>query len=144
MPSVGSLWGRGSGTYAQVGSEPESPDCAPAGGKGTDFGHIVNRGTGEGMAGTVEPIPPWEGDLGVERLLTGLREALRPGNHRPAPVSRVEIPKPEGTKRPSGIPTVKDRVVQQAAKLILGPRFEVDIRDCFGEIDHEQLLDPVG
>ncbi|HEX3566759.1 MAG TPA: group II intron reverse transcriptase/maturase [Acidimicrobiales bacterium] len=71
-----------------------------------------------------------EDDYGVERLLTELRNALRAGNYRPAPVRRVEIPKPDGTKRPLGIPTVKDRVVQQATKLILEPIFEADFLPC--------------
>jgi RNA-directed DNA polymerase len=71
-----------------------------------------------------------EDDYGVERLLTELQAALRAGNYRPAPVRRVEIPKPDGTKRPLGIPTVKDRVVQQATKLVLEPIFEADFLDC--------------
>jgi RNA-directed DNA polymerase len=69
-------------------------------------------------------------DYGVERMLTELRESLRAGNYRPKPVLRVEIPKPDGTKRPLGIPTVKDRVCQQAAKLVLEPIFEADFLDC--------------
>ena len=71
-----------------------------------------------------------EDDYGVERLLTELRDALRAGNYHPAPVRRVEIPKPDGTKRPLGIPTVKDRVVQQATKLVLEPLFEADFLPC--------------
>ena len=67
---------------------------------------------------------------GVERLLTELRDALRAGNYRPAPVRRAEIPKPDGSKRPLGIPTVKDRVVQQATKFVLEPIFEADFLPC--------------
>jgi len=63
---------------------------------------------------------------GVERMLRQLQERLDGGRYRPAPVRRVEIPKPDGGKRPLGIPTVRDRVAQQAAKLVLEPIFEAD------------------
>ncbi len=70
------------------------------------------------------------GDYGVERMLAELQDDLRAGNYRPAPVRRVEIPKPDGSKRPLGIPTVKDRVCQQAAKIVLEPIFEADFLPC--------------
>jgi RNA-directed DNA polymerase len=65
-------------------------------------------------------------EYGVERMLAELQALLQQGSYRPAPVRRVEIPKPDGGKRPLGIPTVCDRVVQQAAKLVLEPIFEAD------------------
>ncbi len=66
----------------------------------------------------------------VERMLAELQSRLRAGNYHPAPVRRVEIPKPDGKFRPLGIPTVTDRVCQQAAKLVLEPIFEADFLPC--------------
>lgn len=69
-------------------------------------------------------------DYGVDRMLRELRHDLREGRYRPAPARRVEIPKPRGGKRPLGIPTVRDRVVQAAAKIVLEPIFEADFMSC--------------
>jgi RNA-directed DNA polymerase len=67
---------------------------------------------------------------GVDRMLRELRYDLRSGRYRPAPARRVDIPKPRGGVRPLGIPTVRDRVAQAAAKLVLEPIFEADFVSC--------------
>ena len=66
---------------------------------------------------------------GLEKWLTGLREGLISKTYRADPVRRVMIPKPGGGERPLGIPTIRDRVVQTAAKLVLEPIFEADFED---------------
>src|SRR6266487_1657427 len=65
-------------------------------------------------------------ERGLEEWLRGLRTELVERTYRPAPVRRVLIPKPGGGERPLGIPTIRDRVVQTAAKLVLEPIFEAD------------------
>jgi RNA-directed DNA polymerase len=71
-----------------------------------------------------------ENEYGVHRMLGELQRDLREGCYRPAPARRVDIPKPQGGKRPLGIPAVRDRVAQQAAKLVLEPIFEADFAPC--------------
>jgi RNA-directed DNA polymerase len=66
---------------------------------------------------------------GLEAWLAGLREDLVSKIYRPDPVRRVMIPKPGGGERPLGIPTIRDRVIQTAAKLVLEPIFEADFED---------------
>jgi RNA-directed DNA polymerase len=67
---------------------------------------------------------------GAERFLEELGGVLRAGEYRPSATLRRYIPKADGKQRPLGIPTVRDRVVQMAAKLVLEPIFEADFLPC--------------
>jgi len=67
---------------------------------------------------------------GVEVYLAELAEDLKAERYRPSPVLRVEIPKPEGRTRGLGIPIVRDRIVQQACKIVIEPLFEASFVAC--------------
>jgi RNA-directed DNA polymerase len=87
----------------------------------------------QGSAGVDEiTIKEIEGQ-GIEPFLKGIQTYLKEGRYHPSPVKRIHIPKPDGTKRPLGIPTIRDRVIQMAAKIVIEPVFEADFKpDSYG------------
>jgi RNA-directed DNA polymerase len=83
-------------------------------------------------------------ESGLEAWLAALAAELRGETYRPQAVRRVRIPKPDGGERLLGIPTVRDRVVQQAAKLVLEPIFEADFEpNAYGYRPKRGALDAV-
>jgi RNA-directed DNA polymerase len=93
------------------------------------WAQVAGNGGSAGVDGiTIEEIESSPG--GPEALVAELHQSLKAGTYRPRAVQRVYIPKPDGRLRPLGIPTVRDRVVQTAAKLILEPIFEADFMEC--------------
>jgi group II intron reverse transcriptase/maturase len=85
-----------------------------------------NRGSAGLDAQTIAGVEHY----GVDRFLEEVGGVLRAGEYRPSATLRRYIPKADGKQRPLGIPTVRDRVVQMAAKLVLEPIFEADFLPC--------------
>ena len=84
----------------------------------------------KGAAGVDETTLRSIEEQGVTQFLEGIQADLKAGRYRPSPVKRRWIPKADGKQRPLGIPTVRDRVVQMAAKLVIEPIFEADFQPC--------------
>src|SRR5580692_10308819 len=92
---------------------------------------VAVRGN-NGAPGTGKITLAAAGEYGVTRLLGGLAAELEEGRYRPMPARRVYIPKPgvPDEKRPLSIPSVRDRIVQAAVKIVLEPVFEADFLPC--------------
>ena len=86
----------------------------------------ANKGSSGEDGITIEDIEA----KGVDRYLTEIQVEMKSGNYQPMPVRRVMIPKPDGSQRPLGISSVKDRIVQMATKIAIEPVFEADFKDC--------------
>jgi len=100
----------------------------------------ANRGAPGGDGVTFAEIEA----AGVEEWLSGIREELREKRYKPMPVRRVTIPKPGGGERPLGIPTIRDRVVQTAVKLVIEPVLEADLSPyTFGYRPQKSALDAI-
>ncbi|ATY84460.1 group II intron reverse transcriptase/maturase [Kyrpidia spormannii] len=87
----------------------------------------ANRGSAGVDGVTIRHIVQGYGEI---RFVREIQELLMKGKYRPMPVRRKEIPKADGKTRPLGIPTIRDRVAQMAAKIVLEPIFEADFKDC--------------
>lgn len=91
------------------------------------WGEVRHNGGTAGVDGVnIEDIER----QGVEEFLERIARDLKANTYKPRPVLRVCIPKPDGRRRPLGIPTVRDRVVQQACKIVVEPIFEANFQAC--------------
>jgi len=86
-----------------------------------------NRGSGGVDGQTIEEIVH---QYGERNFLNELYKELKSKSYHPQAVRRIYIQKGDGKQRPLGIPTIKDRVVQMATKLVIEPIFEADFQDC--------------
>lgn len=86
----------------------------------------ANRGSAGIDAMTISYITE---QYGEDRFVKETCGQLKNGTYRPSPVRRVDIPKGDGRTRPLGIPTVRDRLVQMSAKIVLESIFEADFKD---------------
>lgn len=86
----------------------------------------ANRGSAGVDEMTIEAVQ----QRGAKDFVEELSRQLREGSYKPAAVKRVYIPKADGRLRPLGIPTLRDRVVQQACRIVIEPIFEANFQDC--------------
>jgi group II intron reverse transcriptase/maturase len=84
----------------------------------------------KGSAGVDEQTIVDIENIGVEKILEEIQIQLSEGIYNPPPVLRTEIPKENGKIRPLGIPTVKDRIIQTATKIVIEPIFEANFKEC--------------
>jgi RNA-directed DNA polymerase len=91
---------------------------------------VARNGGAAGVDGVTIAHIEEQGVEGVRAFLDTLASELKDGTYRPLPVRRVTIPKPAGGERHLGVPAIRDRVVQAAAKLVLEPIYEADFLDC--------------
>ncbi|HMD71602.1 MAG TPA: hypothetical protein VKF41_09690 [Bryobacteraceae bacterium] len=94
-----------------------------------------NRGAAGVDAETIQAIE----QSGVEKFLAEIQAALRAGRYRPQPVKRRYVLKGDGKQRPLGIPTLRDRVTQMAAKLVIEPILEADFQPSSYGFDRREV-----
>jgi len=94
-----------------------------------------NRGSGGIDEVTIEVF-----DLNQEQNLSEIQRLLKQDRYEPNSVKRVYIPKPDGRQRPLGIPTIRDRIVQQALKNVIEPIFEAEFVTQALDTDPERVL----